>query len=189
LKSALERAELAVRLDSADAYTHYALGKPLFFANKLERCEQEFRQTFRLNPNFADAKADFGIRLAMIGRENEGATLTREAMRLNPLYPRWYHFTFAIQAFQQRQFQRAIDETEIIAMPQFYATHMYLVAANAHLGRMLEARIAITNLLKVYPEFRENWEFHAKVENLSENYKHVLEDGFRKAGLYDAEGK
>jgi adenylate cyclase len=185
LASTLERAELAVRLDPADAYTHYALGKALYFAKKLERCEQEFKQAFRLNPNFADAKADFGIRLAMIGRESEGASITREAMRLNPHYPRWYHFTFAIEAFQQRQFQRAIDETEKIAMPQFFATYMYLTAANAHLGRMDEAQAAKRELLKLYPEFPNNWEFQANVENLSENYKAVLNEGFRKVGLFD----
>jgi adenylate cyclase len=187
LASSLERAELAVRLDPTDAYTHYALGKSLYFAKKLDRCEQEFRQAFRLNPNFADAKADFGIRLAMIGRPSEGAALTREAMRLNPLYPRWYHFTFAIEAFQQRQFQRAIEETEKIAMPEFYMTHAYLVIANAHLGRMKEARIAMRQLLKLYPEFPNNWEFQANAENLSANYKAVSDEGFGKAGLFDLE--
>jgi adenylate cyclase len=187
LASSLERAELAVRLDPADAYTHYALGKSLYFAKKLDRCEQEFRQAFRLNPNFADAKADFGIRLAMIGRQGEGAALTREAMRLNPLYPRWYHFTFAIEAFQQRQFQRAIDETEKIAMPEFYMTRAYLAVANANLGRMKEARLAMRQLLRLYPDFANNWEFQANVENLSDNYKAVLDEGLRKAGLFDLE--
>ncbi|MEK6210687.1 MAG: adenylate/guanylate cyclase domain-containing protein [Pseudomonadota bacterium] len=187
LASALERAELAVRLDPADAYTHYALAKSLYFAKKLDRCEQEFGQAFRLNPNFADAKADFGIRLAMIGRQSEGAALTREAMRLNPLYPRWYHFTFAIEAFQHRQFQRAIDETEKIAMPQFYMTSAFLAAANAHLGRMNEARAAMRQLLKLYPEFPNNWDSQANLENLSENYKAVLDEGFRKVGLFNLE--
>lgn len=189
LASTLERAEFAVRLDPADAYTHYALGKALYFAKKLDRCEQEFRQAFRLNPSFADAKADFGIRLAMIGRESEGAALTREAIRLNPLYPRWYHFTFAIEAFQQRQFQRAIDETEKIAMPGFYMTHAYLAAANAHLGRMNEARAAMRQVLKLYPEFPRNWDSQAALENLSENYKAVLDQGFHKVGLFDHEAR
>ena len=187
LASALEHGELAVRLDPADAYTHYALGKTLYFAKKLDRSEQEFRQAFRLNPSFADAKADFGIRLAMIGRQGEGAALTREAMRLNPLYPRWYHFTFAIEAFQQRQFQRAIEQTEKIAMPGFYMTHAFLAAANAHLGRMNDARVAMRQVLKLYPEFPENWDSQARLENLSENYKKVLDEGFRKVGLFDPE--
>ena len=185
LASALERAELAVRLDPADAYAHYALGKSVYFAKKLDRFEHEFRQAFRLNPNFADAKADFGIRLALLGRPSEGAALTREAMRLNPLYPRWYHFTFAIEALQQRQFQRAIDETEKIAMPEFYATRMYLAVANAHLGRMKEARIAMGQLLKVYPDFSNKLEFQANLENFSAPYKAVLDEGLRKAGLFD----
>ena len=189
LASALERAELAVRLDPADAYTHYALGKSLYFAKKLDRCEQEFKQAFRLNPSFADAKADFGIRLAMIGRQTEGAALTREAIRLNPLYPRWYHFTFAIEAFQQRQYQRAIDETEKIAMPGFYMTHAFLAAANAQLDRMNEARAAMKQLLTLYPEFPNNWESQANLENLSENYKAVLNEGFRKVGLLNAEAR
>jgi hypothetical protein len=37
----------------SDAYTHYALAKSLYFAKKLDRCEQEFGQALRLNPNFA----------------------------------------------------------------------------------------------------------------------------------------
>jgi len=185
LASALERAALAVRLDPSDAYSHYALGKVLYFAKKLDRCEQEFKQAFRLNPSYADAKADFGIRLAMIGREQEGAALTREAMRLNPLYPRWYHFTFAIEAFQRREFQRAIDETEKIAMPGFYMTHAFSAAANAHLGRMNEARDAMRQVMKLYPEFPNNWDAQADLENLSENYKRVLDEGFEKVGLFD----
>ena len=189
LASSLERAELAVRLDPADAYAHYALGKSLYFAKKLDRCELEFRQAFRLNPSFADARADFGIRLAMIGRQSEGAALTREAIRLNPLYPRWYHFTFAIEAFQQRQFQRAIDETEKIAMPGFYMTHAFSAAGNAQLGRMSEARAAVKQLLKLNPEFVNNWESQASLENLSANYKAVLDEGFRKVGLFDPEAR
>ena len=106
-------------------------------------------------------------------------------MRLNPLYPRWYHFTFAIEALQQRQFQRAIDETEKIAMPEFYATRMYLAVANAHLGRMKEARIAMGQLLKVYPDFSNKMEFQANLENFSAPYKAVLDEGLRKAGLFD----
>jgi adenylate cyclase len=185
LASALERAELAVRLDPNDAYTHYALGKVLYFAKKLDRCEQEFMQAFRLNPSYADAKADFGIRLAMLGRQKEGAALTREAMRLNPLYPRWYHFTFAIEAFQEREYQRAIEETEKIAMPGFYMTHAFLAAANAHLGRTDEARSAMGQVLKLNPDFPKNWDAQADLENLSANYKAVLDEGFQKTGLLE----
>jgi adenylate cyclase len=185
LASALERAELAVRLDPADAYNHYALGKSLYFAKKFDRFEHHFRQAFRLNPNFADAKADYGIRLALLGRPREGAALTHDAMRLNPLYPRWYHFTFAIEALQQREFQRAIDEAEKIAMPEFYATRLYLAVANAHLGRMEEARIATRQLLTVYPDFVNKFEFQANLESFAPRYRTVLEEGLRKAGLFD----
>ncbi len=185
LASALERAELAVRLDPNDAYTHYALGKVLYFAKKLDRSEQEFMQAFRLNPSYADAKADFGIRLAMIGRQKQGASLTREAMRLNPLYPRWYHFTFAIEAFQERDYQRAIEETEKIAMPGFYMTHAFLAAANAHLGRTAEARSAMGQVLKLNPDFPKNWDAQADLENLSASYKGVLDEGFQKTGLVE----
>jgi Flp pilus assembly protein TadD len=61
---------------------------------------------------------------------------------------------------------------------------MYLTAANAHLGRMNEARAAVKQLLKLYPEFPKNWAFHAYVENLSDNYQAVLVEGFNKAGLF-----
>ncbi len=124
LKSAIERANLAVRLDPSDAYTHYALGKISYYNKELDRAQNEFGKAFELNPSFADAKADWGIRLAVMGRPRDGVALTREAMRLNPLYPGWYHFTLAADALQRGEFARAVAESESIGLPQFFWTQI-----------------------------------------------------------------
>ena len=50
---------------------------------------------------------------------------------------------------------------------------------------MKEARIAMGQLLKVYPDFSNKLEFQANLENFSAPYKAVLDEGLRKAGLFD----
>lgn len=54
---------------------------------------------------------------------------------------------------------------------------------------MNDARVAMRQVLKLYPEFPENWDSQARLENLSENYKTVLDEGFSKVGLFDPEAR
>ena len=81
--------------------------------------------------------------------------------------------------------QRAIDETEKIAMPQFFWTRIYLVVANVQLGRTKEAHVAMTELLKLYPGIATKWGYHTDMDNMSAHYTAVMTEGLRKAGLFD----
>jgi tetratricopeptide (TPR) repeat protein len=187
LGSALETAERAVRLESADAFAHYALAKILFFVKQLDRFDMEVRKTLELNPNFADAMADFGIRFAHIGRLDEGASLARRAMRLNPLYPGWYHFTFLVESYVRRDYERTVAETHKINWPNSFWTYYSLAAANAQLGRMREARAAAKQLLTLYPgDFRKDSDRLLDEQNVPPATKAHWLEGLRKAGVFDA---
>jgi adenylate cyclase len=187
LGSALAAAELAVRLDPPDAYSHYALAKVLFYAKDLTRFEEEVRKTLMLNPNFADAKADFAIRFANMGRLDDAVAMTRDAMRLNPLYPGWYHFTFFVEAYLRGEYERAIEETKKINWPNSHWTYYNLAVANGQLGRMKEARAAVKQLLKLAPDFRRD--VHRQLDDLNQppHLKNRWLDGLRKAGFFDTD--
>ena len=183
LKSALERAELAARLDPSDAYTHYALGKISYYTKELDRAENEFGKAFELNPSFADAKADWGIRLAVMGRPRDGVALTREAMRLNPLHPGWYHFTLAADAMQQGEFARAVAESESIGLPQLFWTQVWLCTSYAYAGRMNEARAAAEKLLRLHPDIENDWGSQTSMHSWSPKFTALVTEGLRKAGM------
>jgi len=185
LKSARERAELAVRLDPADAYTHYALAKIAYYAKELDLAEREFNKTFALNPSAADPRADWGIRLAVMGRPDEGVALTREAMRLNPAYPSWYHFTLAADALHKADFDRAVAESENIGLRQLFWTQIFLCASYAHAGRTEEARAAAREILKLYPSIEKDWDSQTTgMHSWDPSFKDIVTQGLRKARLF-----
>jgi adenylate cyclase len=185
LASALATAELAVKLDPVDAFTHYALAKVLFFQKDLTRFEEEVRKTLALNPNFADAKADFAIRFANMGRLDEAVAMTREAMRLNPLYPGWYHFTFVIESYLRGDYERTIEETKKINWPNSHWTYYNFAVANGQLGRTKEARAAVKQLLKLAPDFRKDVHRQLDDLNVPPHLKDRWLDGLRKAGFFE----
>jgi Tfp pilus assembly protein PilF len=185
LKSALEHAELAVRLDPADAYTHYALAKIAYYTKELDLAEREFNKTFALNPSAADPRADWGIRLAVMGRPDEGVALTREAIRLNPAYPGWYHFALAADALHKGDFDRAVAESENIGLRQLLWTQVWLCASYAHAGRTDEARAAAREILKLYPPIEKDWNRQTTVmHSWDPRFKDIVTQGLRKAGLF-----
>jgi adenylate cyclase len=186
LRSALEKAELAVRVEPADAFVHYALAKILFFAKQLDRFEVEVQKTLELNPNFADAMADLGLRFAHLGRLDEGVSLTRRAMRLNPLHPGWYHFTFVVESYIRRDYERTLAETHKINWPDSFWTYYSLAAANAQLGRMREAHTAARQLLKLYSgDFGKDSERLLDEQNVPPATKAHWQEGLRKAGAFE----
>lgn len=186
LKSALTTARLAVRLDPADAYTHYALAKVLFFDKQLDRFEQEAAKALEFNPNFADAMADFGIRFANMGQIDRGVALTREAMRLNPFYPGWYHFTFVTESYLRGDYERTIAETKKINWPDSFWTYAMLAVAYGQLDRKEDARGAVKELLRLYPNFPQDYRDRMLDDmNIPPPIKARWLEGLTKAGAFD----
>src|SRR5215510_4544934 len=62
----------------------------IFVAKKYEQAIAEHEQAIALDPNWADAYAQFGYVLASLGLPEEGLEVITKAMRLNPRYPDWY---------------------------------------------------------------------------------------------------
>ena len=185
LKNALERAQLAVRLDPSDAYTHYALGKIAYYAKELDLAEAEFGKSFTLNPSAADPRADWGIRLAVMGRPDEGVVLTREAMRFNPVYPSWYHFTYAADALNKGDFARAVAESENIGLRQLMWTQIFLCTSYAYAGRKDAAREAAKEILRLHPQIEKDWDRQTTdMHSWAPRFKEIVAQGLRKAGLF-----
>ena len=104
-------------------------------------------------------------------------------MALNPHHPTWYYATVFNFHYHRRQYEEALAAAQKWNQPEFYWNQVHLAQAYAQLGRRKEAQAAVTQLLKLYPDFAKKVREEMRIWN---NTKEITEhefDGLRKAGL------
>jgi adenylate cyclase len=183
LGRALEAARRAVVLDRTSAMAHYSLACAYFFRHELEQFAAEAEQTLTLNPNNALVLADFASLLGYLGHLDRSMAMTRKAMALNPHHPTWYYATVFNYHYHKSEYEEALAAALRWNQPEFYWNQVHLAQAYAQLGRTQEARRAVAELLKLYPDFPSKARHEYGLWNCTkEMTEHELE-GLRKAGL------
>src|SRR5262249_11713355 len=90
--------------------------------------------------------------LAYVGRPQEGITWIERAFRLNPFAPPAYQSHYGMILFAARRYAESITVfNRIFVGPKTWVL-MYLVAGNAHVGRLEEARTLISSWAKLHPD-------------------------------------
>jgi adenylate cyclase len=190
--NALDRAEQgagrALAIDSENQQGNLVLAHVYFFRHDLPAFTVQARRTVRINPNSADGLASMGIAMAYAGHWEEGLAWTRKAMKLNPKYPAWFHSVFFWDYFRKDMYQEALQQAELSYIPGLWTTENFLVTVYGKLGRVREAKEALTRLLDLYPTYSlieaENF---LRVWNFNDDLIGEAVDGLRKAGLPDGE--
>jgi adenylate cyclase len=86
--------------------------------------------------------------LAYLGRAQEGITWIERAFRLDPFPPQAYASFYGMILFAARRYAESIAAfARILVAPAPWAM-IYLVAGNAYLGRLAEARTLISTCAK-----------------------------------------
>lgn len=182
ISRALAMAEKAVRLDPQNAYARCWLAIVHFFRGENDLFEAEAARALALNPNDPETLADIGHYYAFMGAFERGIDLSTRAQRLNPLYPGWYHFSFARYHYDRREYAEALTHIERIGLPHFYWMHLLRAAALGQLGRP-EAKDALERIYALKPGFSAPAELK-KWNAAPADIDHLLE-GLEKAGLSD----
>ena len=180
LERAFDAAMRAVELDPRNAYAHFWLAAVYYFRRQIERFDVEADRAQQLNPNDSEMLADLGHYHVVRGNIERGMDLTRRAMRLNPLHPGWYYFTFAFAYCGLGDFEQALLESAKIDMENFFWGPLIRAAALGQLGRVDEAKSALAAAHAAKPGLTpettvERWMFHPAMA------ANVL-DGLAKAG-------
>ena len=171
----------AVDMDPDDATCHWILGIVYFCSGDTAAQEQQYLRALALNPNNANALAGYGTVLVQLGRVEEGVDRIREAMRINPYHPEWYWGSLGSVLYMARRYGDAIEAFKRRSQPQAWVLSR-LAASYAQLGRIDEAGLAVSEILRQKPDFtilgqrNANWG--------SSDLEH-LREGMRKAGLPD----
>ena len=183
---ALRFAEKAVQLDGEDAFNRYALGRALTLVRRHDSAVFELRKAIELNPSFAQAHSALAMALATGGHPEEALPHIELAMRLSPQDP--YFGQFLVRRAEACLFSGRVEEAVEAAERSLrepniqWSRWAILAAAQAHLGRLEEARRSIEALRILRPEIdlaftRDYWPI------ADANALEYLLDGLRKAGL------
>jgi tetratricopeptide (TPR) repeat protein len=134
-----------------------------------------------LNPNDVTASTLRGLWLASVGRGEEALKSLNLDLRRDPFPPTWYWECLAVAFFQVRHHVEALEAFQHMDMLHWWS-HCYVAACNAHLGNREVAKRAVSEVLRLKPDFSmedleraENWRDPADLEH--------LKDGLRIAGL------
>ncbi len=184
--AALQYAETAVRIDGQDAFNRYALGRALTLLRRHDAAILELDKAIELEPSFAQAHYALGMALGTGGRPQEALPHIELAMRLSPQDP--YFGQFLVRRAEAYLFLGRLEEAVESAERSLHEPNIQwsrwaiLAAAQAHLGRLEDARRSIEALHALRPDIdlaftRDYWPI------ADANALQYLVDGLRTAGL------
>jgi adenylate cyclase len=147
-------ARRAVDLDANDAWAHAALGLIGFYMNQLDAAAAACSRALELNPNLAAAEGWLAVVLSWRGDYDAAVLHAEKATRLSP---RDIHsmgtFARTCAEFGAGRYEQAVQwaRRTIDVTPAFPAAWLYLTFSLALLDRLVEARAARDELLRVMP--------------------------------------
>jgi TolB-like protein len=182
LGRALAAARRAIDAAPSNHLAHAALASALFFRHEMGAFRASAERSLALNSMDGLTHAYLGFQIAYSGDWERGCALAERAMQLNPHHPGWYWFPLILNAYRQRDYERARDLALKVNMPGFWRTQLMLAVSNAQLGELEAARNAVRELLAIRPDFPVIGHDELKKWWDAELIEHLLE-GLRKAGL------
>jgi TolB-like protein/class 3 adenylate cyclase/tetratricopeptide (TPR) repeat protein len=181
-RAARDAAERAIALDPSDAEAHTVLGNAFGVAGDLLRAEAELEESLRLNPGSAERLTHYAAWASTFGKPERGAKAADKAIRLNPRYLPWQAKPFSRAYFMAGRYEDALHMLARLS-PDKWSTHVAVLRAAvfAGLGRMEEARVAVAEALKRYPEL--TIEGYVSPPNLNDAERQRLIGTLRTAGF------
>jgi TolB-like protein/DNA-binding winged helix-turn-helix (wHTH) protein/tetratricopeptide (TPR) repeat protein len=181
-KLAAEAAERAVMLDPSDAEAHAVLGFSFGDRNDLARAKMEFDTALRMAPNQFEILTFYAFLASTFGEPQRGAEMVDQAIRLNPNYPMSSTRLLAAAYFMAGRYEDALRMQKQMG-PENYGRRMwvYRPAALAATGRTAEAKTALAEALKWFPDL--TIEGFVSLPDTNEDDRRRLIETMRLAGF------
>ena len=136
-------------------------------------------------PNSPAVLADSGVYLCLMGELEQGLSLVKKAIDLNPQHPNWCQFALFHNHFLKGEYKKASGYLSTIETPDWFWPYALEAINYAELGDIVASEKAKNNLMRLYPEFPR------KVKTECAKWFHRQEDAdkylksFKKAGLIE----
>jgi TolB-like protein/Tfp pilus assembly protein PilF len=183
LDRALEAARKAADIAPDGALAQRSLLLVQSFRGEVEEAVAAGERAVALSPNNAELLAEFGMRLALMGRWERGIALIDQASARNPAHPGWYHTAPALNFYRQGRYAEALEEAEQVDAPGWVHHHTILAMIYGQLGKEEEARAAARQLQQMDPGFEANAWYELRLRNFPPEMTEQMVEGLRKAGL------
>ncbi len=155
LARAIELGQKAAEFDP-DLSGAYALVASAYqYLGEHDKAEVAGGKAIALNPTHSETLAILGAYLARAGPVDKAIEVLTKAMRLDPYLPPRYTFHLGWAYFGARQYQQAIEvlRSGVTREPNYIAFHLWLAASYAMLGRKAEAKVEVSEVLRLNPNF------------------------------------
>jgi adenylate cyclase len=188
-------ADSALALQPDDAWAHMAKADVFFDKRQFRAAVSQAEAALADDPNNADAHAELSFWNVFLGHSEDGVAGLETALRLSPRDPgvSWWQFFMCHVHTHLAQWEQAIEwcGKSIASGNQSMYPFIDLAAANAWAGHDKEAKEAVAQLRKLYPDFTvQTWAgIHWSDDpTFNKQYARIVE-GLRKAGLPEGEKK
>ncbi len=132
---ALNAALQAIKLAPENYHNHWLLSRVYYFKGDLEGFRAESGRALELNARDGTTLGLIGIYTAWTGDWHKGIDMMRQAMKLNPNYPPYYHVALATWHYQDSDFSQAIEELAKANLPEWTLSQVFKVATHVRLGQ------------------------------------------------------
>jgi adenylate cyclase len=185
LEKALTFVQKGVALAPDNQFARDALSLVYFHQGDKDFFLQHVEQTIALNPHSPYIVGVAGWHMALFGEWDRGLTLLKKGMKLNPYHPSWFHLAPFMDYYRRGEYENAFTEALKFNYPELYLDPMMRAATLGRLGRKQEAKTAVSQLLKLEPDFVTRGRLlvsrYVKVDDLIDK----IMEGLRKGGLAD----
>jgi adenylate cyclase len=185
----------ALALQPDDAWAHLAKSQVFFSKRQWKAAISQTEAALADDPNNASAYANLNFWNMFLGHSEDGFAGLETALRLSPRDPLvpWWQFNICHLHTHLAQWEKAIEwcGKSIASGNDTMYPYVDLAAANAWAGHDKEAKEAVAQLRKLYPDFTvQSWAGIHWSDNptFNEQYARIVE-GLRKAGLPEGERK
>ena len=181
-----EAARKAVAADDSDAMAHTSLAIFDLFSGRHEKARRRLHRALELDPNSFFARGYLGVSYGFGGDYETALPHLEEAMRLSPRGPRLVIWCLCRgwAALTAERCEEAVEYATQAAEanPEFPDIYAVLACAYGHLGRAVDARGALDQLLRRMPDLTASDERLNRPFARADDRERFL-TGLRKAGL------
>ena len=151
---------------------HNNFGEILFRQGKLQESEEHYRNSIRLNPDYADVRSNLGILLSSKGQRKEAIEQFQEALRVEPNFA-IAHNNLAANLVDEGHYEEALRHYFRTLELEFQEPGVYnnIGIAYGRLGRYSEAVKYLQGALHRQPDFPQAQQELQRIQRLKEREK------------------
>ncbi len=177
----IELARAAIDSDPNDTWSRWSMASALLLQQQHDASIEEYQRALKLSPNDADVLVEYGWALAYAGWPEDGISLMKSAIRLNPHPPGWHFWDLAWTYFVAHRYQLALEALDR-QEPKTNFTHLLLAACYAQVDRLEEAASTMKHFRQLEPGYSIALAAATEPFKHPQDLEHWL-DALRKAGL------